>query len=165
MPAAPAFPPAPDKTPVKRALISVSDKTGLIETARALHDLGVELISTGGTKAAIAGAIVVILIDGALRLWRGKPFTRLYLVVSALTLAVGRFLGHRRARGGAPGRGLDHVGLLPTGQDDRAVLVARLRDAGDHQHVGLVAGHALRSRRRPRRRSGAPPTSGDRARR
>jgi phosphoribosylaminoimidazolecarboxamide formyltransferase/IMP cyclohydrolase len=56
MPAAPDFPPAPDQAPVRRALISVSDKTGLIETARALHDLGVELVSTGGTRAAIAGA-------------------------------------------------------------------------------------------------------------
>ena len=50
--AAPAFPPAPDRAPVKRALLSVSDKTGLIETARALHELGVELVSTGGTRAA-----------------------------------------------------------------------------------------------------------------
>ena len=54
--AAPAFPPAPDRAPIKRALLSVSDKTGLIETAGALHDLGVELVSTGGTRAAIAGA-------------------------------------------------------------------------------------------------------------
>jgi len=53
---APAFPPAPDLAPVRRALISVSDKTGLIETARALADLGVELVSTGGTRAAIAAA-------------------------------------------------------------------------------------------------------------
>lgn len=56
MPAAPDFPPAPDHLPVIRALISVSDKTGLIETARALDALGVELISTGGTRAAIAAA-------------------------------------------------------------------------------------------------------------
>ncbi len=56
MHAAPSFPPAPDAWPVKRALISVSDKTGLIETARDLHDLGVELVSTGGTRAAIAAA-------------------------------------------------------------------------------------------------------------
>jgi len=56
MPAAPDYPKAPDHAPVKRALISVSDKTGLIETAQALHELGVELISTGGTKAAIAAA-------------------------------------------------------------------------------------------------------------
>ena len=56
MPAAPDFPPAPDKAQIRRALISVSDKTGLVETAKALHDLGVELVSTGGTKAAIAAA-------------------------------------------------------------------------------------------------------------
>jgi len=56
MPAAPDFPASPDRYPVKRALISVSDKTGLIDMAKALSDLGVELVSTGGTKAAIAAA-------------------------------------------------------------------------------------------------------------
>jgi len=56
MPAAPDFPPSPDMVVARRALISVSDKTGLIETAQALHDLGVELVSTGGTKGAIAAA-------------------------------------------------------------------------------------------------------------
>jgi phosphoribosylaminoimidazolecarboxamide formyltransferase/IMP cyclohydrolase len=56
MPSAPDFPPAPDRLPVRRALISVSDKTGLIETAQALNDLGVALISTGGTRAALAAA-------------------------------------------------------------------------------------------------------------
>ena len=35
--------------PVKRALISVSDKTGIVEFASALHNLGVEILSTGGT--------------------------------------------------------------------------------------------------------------------
>ena len=54
--AAPAFPPSPDHSPIRRALISVSDKTGLIDTARALVDLGVEILSTGGTRAAIAAA-------------------------------------------------------------------------------------------------------------
>ena len=34
----------------KRALISVSDKTGVVEFARALVDLGFEIISTGGTQ-------------------------------------------------------------------------------------------------------------------
>ncbi|MDB5433144.1 MAG: purH [Caulobacter sp.] len=56
MPAAPDFPPAPDQVPLRRALISVSDKTGLIEAARALDALGVELVSTGGTRKAIADA-------------------------------------------------------------------------------------------------------------
>ncbi len=36
-------------TPVRRALLSVSDKTGIVEFARALKDHGVELWSTGGT--------------------------------------------------------------------------------------------------------------------
>src|SRR6187397_937336 len=41
---------------VTRALLSVSDKTGLIEFARALAGHGVDLISTGGTAKAIAAA-------------------------------------------------------------------------------------------------------------
>ena len=41
---------------VARALISVSDKTGLIDFARALTGLGIELISTGGTCKAVADA-------------------------------------------------------------------------------------------------------------
>jgi phosphoribosylaminoimidazolecarboxamide formyltransferase/IMP cyclohydrolase len=41
---------------VSRALLSVSDKTGLIEFARALAARGVELVSTGGTAKAIAAA-------------------------------------------------------------------------------------------------------------
>jgi phosphoribosylaminoimidazolecarboxamide formyltransferase/IMP cyclohydrolase len=56
MPAAPDYPPAPDRAPIRRALLSVSDKTGLIEAARALAALGVELVSTGGTRKAIADA-------------------------------------------------------------------------------------------------------------
>ncbi|MBV8837908.1 MAG: bifunctional phosphoribosylaminoimidazolecarboxamide formyltransferase/IMP cyclohydrolase [Alphaproteobacteria bacterium] len=45
-----------DLRPVKRALISVSDKSGLIDFARALSGHGIELISTGGTAKAIAHA-------------------------------------------------------------------------------------------------------------
>ena len=41
---APVFPPAPEFTPVRRAMLSVYDKTGLVEMARTLVDLGVELI-------------------------------------------------------------------------------------------------------------------------
>jgi phosphoribosylaminoimidazolecarboxamide formyltransferase/IMP cyclohydrolase len=49
---------APDGEPVRvrRALISVSDKTGVVEFARGLRELGVELLSTGGTAAAIRDA-------------------------------------------------------------------------------------------------------------
>src|SRR5437899_827258 len=41
---------------IRRALLSVSDKTGLVELARALAGFGVELISTGGTRKALADA-------------------------------------------------------------------------------------------------------------
>jgi phosphoribosylaminoimidazolecarboxamide formyltransferase/IMP cyclohydrolase len=48
--------PAPDLVPVRRALLSVSDKTGLADFARKLAHAGVELVSTGGTAKAIAEA-------------------------------------------------------------------------------------------------------------
>ena len=41
---------------VARALFSVSDKTGLVEFARGLAALGVELLSTGGTATALRDA-------------------------------------------------------------------------------------------------------------
>ena len=56
MPAAPDFPPAPDRIRPLRALLSIYDKADLIDTARRLQALGVELVSTGGTRAAIAAA-------------------------------------------------------------------------------------------------------------
>ncbi|MEM7564190.1 MAG: bifunctional phosphoribosylaminoimidazolecarboxamide formyltransferase/IMP cyclohydrolase [Pseudomonadota bacterium] len=43
-------------TAIRRALLSVSDKTGIVELAQQLHTLGVELLSTGGTAKMIADA-------------------------------------------------------------------------------------------------------------
>src|SRR5262249_43849766 len=45
---------------ISRALISVSDKAGLVELARALAGHGVELVSTGGTRKALAHAWVAV---------------------------------------------------------------------------------------------------------
>ena len=45
-----------ERTPVRRALVSVYDKTGLEELARGLHEAGVALVSTGSTAARIASA-------------------------------------------------------------------------------------------------------------
>jgi phosphoribosylaminoimidazolecarboxamide formyltransferase/IMP cyclohydrolase len=45
-----------DLVEIKRALVSVSDKTGLVELATALAAAGVEIVSTGGSAAAIAAA-------------------------------------------------------------------------------------------------------------
>ena len=39
------------RIPLKRALISVYDKTGLDDLVRGLHDAGVALVSTGGSAA------------------------------------------------------------------------------------------------------------------
>ena len=47
---------SPDRLPVRRALVSVYDKTGLVPLAHALADAGVEIVSTGSTAATIAAA-------------------------------------------------------------------------------------------------------------
>lgn len=47
-----------DKVRITRALLGVSDKSGLAELARALARHGVELISTGGTRTALLAANV-----------------------------------------------------------------------------------------------------------
>ena len=52
----PGLPPPPDLVPLRRALISVSDKEGLVAAARELSAAGVELVSTGGTAAALKAA-------------------------------------------------------------------------------------------------------------
>ena len=45
-----------DALPIRRALLSVSDKSGLVELARLLHHFGCELISTGGSARTLAEA-------------------------------------------------------------------------------------------------------------
>src|SRR3982074_1636425 len=49
-------PVSPGEVRVARALLSVSDKTGIVEFARGLADLGIEIVSTGGTARALANA-------------------------------------------------------------------------------------------------------------
>ncbi len=50
----------PDTLKIQRALISVSDKRGIVEFARKINQLGVEIFSTGGTKAKLAEAGVPV---------------------------------------------------------------------------------------------------------
>ncbi|MDD2857095.1 MAG: bifunctional phosphoribosylaminoimidazolecarboxamide formyltransferase/IMP cyclohydrolase [Candidatus Nanopelagicales bacterium] len=47
-------------TPIRRALVSVYDKTGLVELARGLADAGVEIVSTGSTAGVITAAGVPV---------------------------------------------------------------------------------------------------------
>ncbi|MFI9814874.1 bifunctional phosphoribosylaminoimidazolecarboxamide formyltransferase/IMP cyclohydrolase [Saccharothrix variisporea] len=49
-----------ERRPVRRALIGVSDKSGLLELATGLHAAGVEIVSTGGTAKALADAGVPV---------------------------------------------------------------------------------------------------------
>ena len=64
---------------IKRALLSVSDKSGLIEFAQGLHGFGVELLSTGGTAKSLreAGLPVIDVADytGAPELFEGRVKT------------------------------------------------------------------------------------------
>ncbi len=50
----------PGAVQVRRALLSVSDKTGIVEFARSLVELGVEIVSTGGTARALSEANVPV---------------------------------------------------------------------------------------------------------
>jgi phosphoribosylaminoimidazolecarboxamide formyltransferase/IMP cyclohydrolase len=49
-----------DRIPIRRAILSVSDKTGLVELGQALAAAGVELVSTGSTAARLQEAGVPV---------------------------------------------------------------------------------------------------------
>jgi phosphoribosylaminoimidazolecarboxamide formyltransferase/IMP cyclohydrolase len=51
---------APGEVRVRRALLSVSDKSGIVELAQGLAEMGVELVSTGGTARELSGAGVAV---------------------------------------------------------------------------------------------------------
>ena len=88
---------------IRRALISVSDKTGLIEFARALGARGVELLSTGGTQKALTEA--------------GVPVTGVEAYTGSPEVMSGRVKTlHPRVHGGLLGReGVDDADLQRIG--------------------------------------------------
>ncbi|MEU8815126.1 bifunctional phosphoribosylaminoimidazolecarboxamide formyltransferase/IMP cyclohydrolase [Actinoplanes sp. NPDC048796] len=51
---------AEGRRPIRRALLSVYDKTGLVELAQALHAAGVQIVSTGSTASTVEGAGVPV---------------------------------------------------------------------------------------------------------
>ena len=57
-------------TSIARALISVSDKTGIVEFARGLHELRIEILSTGGTATRLRDAAVPVVEVSS---WTGFP--------------------------------------------------------------------------------------------
>jgi phosphoribosylaminoimidazolecarboxamide formyltransferase/IMP cyclohydrolase len=50
----------PGEVRVRRALLSVSEKRGIVDFARGLHELGVEIVSTGGTSRELAAAGIAV---------------------------------------------------------------------------------------------------------
>ena len=86
--------------PVRRALVSVYDKSGLDELAQGLADAGVEIVSTGSTAARIAGlgievtqvadvifpVAVVTEKSGTFLNWEGRPRPFSQVFRDALTM-------------------------------------------------------------------------------
>src|SRR5262245_26368465 len=79
---------------IRRALISVSDKRGVVELAKVLHELGVEILSTGGTAATLANAQI--------------PVTQVSAYTGAPEILDGRVKTlHPKIHGGLLGRATD----------------------------------------------------------
>ena len=97
-----------DRVPVKRALISVSDKTGLIELAKVLTDNHVEIVSTGSTAKSIAEAGLPVTevadVTGFEETLDGRVIT-LHPAIHAGLLADLRLLEHQRE--------LENLGVKP----------------------------------------------------
>jgi phosphoribosylaminoimidazolecarboxamide formyltransferase/IMP cyclohydrolase len=96
------------RTKIKRALVSVYDKTGLIDLAKGLHDLGIEVVSSGNTSAALEEV--------------GIPVTRVEQVTGSPEMLDGRVKTlHPKIHGGlladlgneSHRRDLDLHGILP----------------------------------------------------
>ena len=96
---------------IRRALLSVSDKTGLVDFARALAARNVELLSTGGTARLLADNGIAISMDGkgawrdnvfVERLWRSVKYEEVYLraydSVSQARASIGRYLDFYNGR-------------------------------------------------------------------
>ncbi|MFH1807475.1 MAG: bifunctional phosphoribosylaminoimidazolecarboxamide formyltransferase/IMP cyclohydrolase [Pseudomonadota bacterium] len=92
--------------PVRRALLSVSDKTGLEPLARALVQRGVELISTGGTRAALTEmglkTLEISEVTGKPEAFGGRMKTLSFEVCSALLFHRERDADEARALNIAP---------------------------------------------------------------
>jgi len=103
-----------DLLPVRRALLSVSDKTGLLELAKALAARGIELLSTGGTAKAIRDA--------------GLPVKDVSDITGFPEIMDGRVKTlHPKVHGGLLGRrGMDDAVMAEHGIDGIDLLVLNL---------------------------------------
>ena len=153
---------------VAQALLSVSDKTGLVEFARGLSALGVALLSTGGTAKALADAGLRVtdvgtytgfpeMLDGRVKTLHPKVHGGI-LARRDLPAHVAALAAH-----GIPTIDLVVVNLYPFRADGRQARLHVGRRHREHRHRRPVDGAcrseelaARRHRRRPRRLRGRP---------
>src|SRR5947199_7893466 len=102
----------PGAVRIRRALLTVSDKRGLVEFARGLEELGVEIVSTGGTARELADAGISVRsisdLTGFPEIMDGRVKT-LHPKLHAGLLAVRDDPGHLRA---AEEHGVEFVDLV-----------------------------------------------------
>jgi phosphoribosylaminoimidazolecarboxamide formyltransferase / IMP cyclohydrolase len=124
----------PGDVRIRRALLSVSDKTGIVDFARGLSDLGVELVSTGGTAGALreAGLEVRPIEDftGFPEIMGGRVKT-LHPKLYAGLLALRDDAGHMEA---AAEQGVEFVDLVCVNLYPFEATAAR-RGATDHEVI------------------------------
>ena len=143
-----------DLAPIGRALISVSDKTGLVELGQALAARGVELVSTGGTAAALAKAGLAVIdvaqLTGFPEMMDGRLKT-LHPRVHGGLLAIRDEPAHQAAMiaNNIPPIDLLVVNLYPF--EDALRARRRLR-RHDREHRHRRPGDDPRRRQEPRRR-------------
>ena len=141
----------PDFVAVRRALLSVSDKTDIVPFATALAEQGVELVSTGGTARALeAAGLTVRAIDdltGFPEMMDGRLKT-LHPRVHGGLLARRELESHRNA---AEEHGI-LVGIWPPAVD---VIAGNMPPTRRHAQAGSQAGRAgVASGRRSQRSHG-----------
>ncbi len=131
--------PDDDRLPVRRALVSVYDKTGLDDLARALHEAGVALVSTGSTAGRIADAGVPVTkveeLTGFPECLDGRVKT-LHPKVHAGILADRRLEAHRDPARRARHRAVRPRGVEPVpvhGHRDERRLPGRVHRADRHR--------------------------------
>ena len=148
---APQIPP-PDLVPVRRALVSVFDKTGLADLARPLAERGVEIVSTGGTRAAIAAAALPVIdvtqVTGFPEIMDGRVKT-LHPKIHGGLLGVRGDPGHRAAMAeqGIAGIDLLVVNLYPFEETvasgaDRATVIENIDIGGPAMIRAAAKNHA-----------------------
>ena len=118
-----------DRKQVKRALISVYDKTGLEDLARALDKAGVEIVSTGSTAATIAAAVASSSIAAATTTG-DEGFARTEALIDAEVdlIVVDTAHGHSR-------RVADAVAAIAGGRAIDLVLAVGYRGAGTVEFI------------------------------